>query len=271
MSTLEFQKALVQLVKMPSHNRGEQLESFLGGFDLTEAEQWQLRSLSVSPFVKSFATLQRKKRFGSNVMEVFPLGMRVMGQTLSLDIYYNHFEPKFIDTNEEKKPEEFIAFMREFTKSKKSEPWSACISDILEYEYCEYQLYGGHTQKSWSPNIDSVLRSEAPFIIRNFKFDIIPFVESVKELDEIEAQKEKDRRDSEQVQEIPFLPEKRESSILFMKSVLETGEEELEQFEVDSDLFDFLTNQLSSVPTRAENCPAFYEDLVEAGLVKPWE
>ena len=271
MSTLEFQKALVQLVKMPANNRGAELESFLAEFDLTQSEQWQLRSLSVSPFLKSFATLQRKKRFGSNVMEVFPMGMRLMGQELSLSIYYDHFEPKHIATPEETKPEEFIRFMRQYTKGISEQPWSECISDILEYEYCEYKLLGGHTAKIWSPNIDSVLSPDAPFLMRNFNFDIIPFFEEVREMDEVEAQKEKDRRDSEQLQEIKFLPEKRDCSILFMKSELEEGEEELEQFEIEIDLVNFLESQLSATPKLPDHEPAFYNDLFEAGLVKPWK
>jgi len=267
MSTLEFQKALIKLIKLPDHYRGKDLDEFLVKFDLTKSEQWQLRSLSASPYVKSFASLQRKKRFSENVMSVFSFGMRILGKEKSFDLYYNKFEPDFLNTPEDDKPREFIEFLRKQEFDLSANPWGDCISDILEYEYSEYLLYGSHLEAEWKVSPSSLLNPNKPFIIKDFDYGVVEYFEELNAMDE-ETKDDVEDPNAVDTREITLLPKKNPGTILFLKITLEDGLEQFEQFEINDDIKKFLQGQLKDSPDNVPSLPDFYNDLLEVGLVK---
>lgn len=258
MSTSHLQNALVKLVRYPELNRGEKLEPFIAEYDLTEKEQWQLRSLASSYYVAKFGRDQRATRFDLNARGILPLTGSVVGYRLmARDIYGIRFEP-----NHEGLAvgELSIAFAQFFID--KAAPLALelglpdYIGDLAKYEFTEYRIKGPTAPMQWKVSETSLLLPTVPLALAEFQYDMVELVERLKKTEEANRKS--------------LLADRKPTIVLFARipNPQDPGAFTASQFEIDENLRDFLLAQMSEPPASHFSLPPCYEDLVSLGICR---
>ena len=260
MSTSQLQNALVKLVRYPELNRGEKMEGFLAEYDLTETEQWQVRSLASSYYVSKFGRDQRATRFDLNARGILPLTGSVVGYRLmARDVYGIRFEPFHEGLAVGELSKAFARFFIEKADSLATElGLPAYIGDLAKYEFAEYSIKGPTATVDWRLPKGSLLRPDVPLTLVEFRHDIVDLVERLKKTEE-------DKRNS-------LIAEEKPTIVLFTRfpNVQEAGAFTATQFEIDGTLRDFLRGQMDATSVqRAPSLPSCYEDLVSLGICLP--
>ena len=259
MSTSQLQNALVNLVRYPELNRGEKLEEFLARYDLTEKEQWQVRSLASSYYVAKFGRDQRATRFDLNARGILPLTGSVVGYRLmARDIYGIRFEPNHEGLAVGELSIAFAQFFIESAGSLASElDLPDYIGDLAKYEFAEYRIKGPSASLGWKPSERSLLRADVPLVLTEFQHDMVELVERLKKTDE-------DKRKS-------IIAEKKPTIVLFTRFPKreEPGTFTATQFEIDETLKDFLLGQMSETAAQNACLPPCYGDLVALVICDP--
>lgn len=254
MSTLDFQKALVQLVKLPDHFRENDFQNFLSTFDLTQREKDQLNFLIKEKFLASFAKKERNNRFALNAGIIYKNLFKFLDRNIVKKIYTEEFEPVTVGNTKDIKvstiAKEFKNFLIEHSFLETNSLDKNFLEDVIEYDFCEFQIYGGRIDQSWHIKANSLLNPKTPFIIKDFRYDLLPYIELF---------------DNSQNKNIPA-PKEKETTLLFMRSKNDEGEA-MEQFEIDDNLKQFLASQLKG--EYSKDLPDCYQDLIDLELCVP--
>lgn len=261
MSTAQLQSALVTLIRYPELNRGQELEDFIGRYELSPKEQWQVRSLATSYYVAKFGRDQRATRFDLSVNGVFPLTCRVVGvKIMARDIYGLKFEPfhEGLPVSDISRvfAEFFIENAEKFILDLKLPEY---VGDLAKYEYAEYWIKGPFCPKEWKVSKDSLLKDSVPLKIDTFNFDVQTLASTIKKADSDEALK-------------GIKPEKKDLTLLFARIPKEENAQAFlsKQFAIDASLSEFFKEEMLKVGESGEKrtLPEAYPQLVKLGLCR---
>lgn len=260
MSTQQLQSAIISLVRYPDLNRAEKIEEFLCGYDLTESERWQVRSLAISPYVSRFGQEQRIKRFNNYVRPAMPVATKLMGKSVAIDeIFCRRFEPAHpwmpVDSLAAAFHDFFLASLDTLRRELSLPEF---LGDMVRYEFAEYAVVTYHLEAKWRISPRSLLQPGAIFQIVELDHDLAAYVDAGRDLEREELLK-------------LARPQRRQTLMLFVRSPKGdgSGTSLLSQFEIDDELRVFLQSQLLDEIGAGIGPPACYGDLVELGLCKP--
>jgi len=254
MSTHGLQLLLNQLIRFPESHRGEEIESFILGFDLSEKEKWQARSLAVSHYVSKFGKERRWKRYRTYVRHFFPVTVKGIKDQQAQTIFFNEFEPAHPQLRLGEITSKFYRyFLANEERLRATYQFPDYCADTMRYEFAEHCLHFSKPEFVLRGLNGSQVNARAEFIILDLQYDLVSFCEQARPLPEEEI--------------VDLRPEKSPTIVLLTKipNSANTEDYSLSQFVIDENLKAFLLNQTDGGNAVAEIPPCFNE-LVELGL-----
>ena len=254
MSTAQLQLALVELIKSPDAHRGEEIDTFLDNYNLTESEKWQVRGLCGNPTIAKFGRDLREKRYGFGILKSLQFTKKIVDHDRFRKLMFDRFEPLHAEVKEKKIFGAFVKYIHANPEVAEEYGITSLIRDIITYEYNQFVINADDMYKQdWSVPQDSLLNPDCPIIVSNYDNKVMEAIAAIDcecGLTDLEAFKGA-------------------TKILFLKRVTNVEEEEhvCEQFEIDQSMSNFLTAQLAG--ESIQDLPDFYGDLVEVGLCRP--
>jgi hypothetical protein len=240
----QFQTALATLIRLPDHNRSEDLEGFLKQYDLTSNERDQLRILSSDHNVAKYGHSMSNVRW-EQVLRDLPFSRAVFPPTLLEEIRRVHFDPFAVSL---RSGDLALAFF-DFVLSDKSVNHLLSdmpfLRDVLRFE--ESQARVKRLMRAPKAPDDGSFLVHSAFRVVSVDHDLLTFFNALSR-----ATLEKIR-----------FPAHREMNVLILPK--EGGG--VRYFEVGSEITSFLRGSLR-VGGKGR-LPAAYEDLVQLGLCRP--
>lgn len=254
MSASQVQTAILQLVYLPEQFRGSQLDQFLGKFDLTEEEKWQVRAVAASPLVTKFGKDQREKRILYNVKKFLPNTFLAAGEGQKIENFFaKYYEPSpesHVDDTETCRA--FVEFCVKNQDKFFESGLSTLLLDLMQVEYFDSALKIGERYFDWKVPDTSLLNPEAFFEILELRHDVPEFLEKIDGMD-------KELIPQTQATERPVL-------LLMVRTPSENPENMIiDQFEIDESLKTFLESQKLGESSPKPEC---FEELVDLGLCR---
>ncbi len=256
MSLQQYQLALINLVRLPDANRGENFDGFLNKFELSTSEKKSLHELVESKYVKKFGTEQRSKRFGFSIKKNMRWTNKIVKECVVDEIIYHLFEPEHKYISEVEHYPKFVEFLEENREAFSEKYFPDFIFDLIKYEQVEFSLMAEDQFKKKVDTSDKpLINPNCHYRVVSFKHDILSMVDHLKE---------------DETNESLLGPHMdKPTTILFLKTLENIKEEQClnQQFEIDEKVANFIESCESN---SVQELPDFFDDLVSIGLcVKP--
>jgi hypothetical protein len=179
MSLPAFQEALALLIRLPEANRvGDASEMFLSGFDLTQTELSQLRSLMKDPNVQKFGRIMRGARFEGLVRQLKILG-KLLPQDLIERMCQLDFEPVAAKFTARYYPIMFCEWLlaNPTMLAKFSNILGTMTEDLVRYEHAQL-LFRRQVLDRNTPTPGTTLLRHLCFHVIRTQFDVAEYLKS---------------------------------------------------------------------------------------------
>lgn len=248
MSLAQLQAAAAYLVRFPEKGRGDEWQSFLSQYDMTEAEIAQLHHVAHSEQVAKYGKKLRRFRY-VDAADALPTPEVVLGAELFETLWFDHFEAVAAGVPTEDLAHEFLRFLNEDAAARALIAEQAPPYAFEVLQFCYYQTSLEHRRDEWlnrSVPQGSLLTHAA----------IVPLMLSY----DVPKAMKKEGDD-------PFKKMRRSTKPFYYVLLLRPDREESSLFAIDKSVYDFFNAQLTQ-PSSATTLPAVYADLVAAGICK---
>lgn len=251
MSLQQMQSAMAMLIRLPMHNRGEDLDGFLNQYNLEPKEISQLRILAQDPRLVKYARAMEGVR-----EEAIVSAMRFATIFIPVDAFEyvqrNYFAPAATKIAFGEIPPRFLEFILENAEArqfleKASPPF---LFDLVRFDSERIRFrYELRPESCHAP--EGSLLAHTAFRVLKFDYDVAGFMQSVAAQTPEEIAKR--------------APERRPVTLLLLPKSEDRG---CRYFEIDETVEKFLEWQKSS-PSMSYELPESYDQLVKMGLCRP--
>jgi len=252
MSSYALQKVTALLIRRPDSYRGEELEGFLNGFELTDHERKQARAMACDPKVEKYGRLMGSSR-ETRVTNLLRQSKYYISDDLIRHLWRDLFEPVAIHTRYNQLPTDFLKFLieNEGAKAVLAKEAPPFVPDMLKFEmglsHFRMKIYSEAKAVPKGSDLKHV-----DFVLMRLGYDLQPFrAQLIKANTKIEG----------------LEPKQRDVRLLFIRK---DATFDARIFEIDEPTYAYLEAQ-SSDPSRSPARPSGYDSLVKVGLCQEGE